>query len=139
VILEVQSPVVFPRKVRVPFLALWCFSPRPPSCIATPVSGLATRRFIPGLLPTCTACASRCYGFTCVPRELKAAGMDWTEVLAVEAENRRARLAAELLANSAFANTAQRVEAFVRQGGGCRAACFNSRWRLGGGPAEQTT
>ena len=35
-------------------------------------------------------------------RELKAAGMDWTDVLAVEAENRRARLAAELLASAAY-------------------------------------
>jgi hypothetical protein len=34
-------------------------------------------------------------------RQLKAAGMDWTDVLAVEAENRRARLAAELLASTA--------------------------------------
>ena len=33
-------------------------------------------------------------------RELKAAGMDWTEVLAAEAENKRARLAAELLASA---------------------------------------
>ena len=32
-------------------------------------------------------------------KELKAAGMDWTEVLAAEAENKRARLAAELLAS----------------------------------------
>jgi hypothetical protein len=64
-------------------------------------------------------------------RELKAAGMDWTEVLAVEAENRRARLAAELLANSSFQSTTQRVEAFVQQGGGCRATFFNYRRRLG--------
>jgi hypothetical protein len=34
-------------------------------------------------------------------RELKAAGMDWTGVLAVEDENRRTRLAAELLASDA--------------------------------------
>ena len=33
-------------------------------------------------------------------KELKAAGMDWTEVLASEAENPRARLAAELLAST---------------------------------------
>jgi len=49
-------------------------------------------------------------------RELKAAGMDWTEVLATEAENPRARL-----------------EAFVEQGGGCRATFFNYRRRLGSG------
>jgi hypothetical protein len=65
-------------------------------------------------------------------RELKAAGMDWTDVLAVEAENRRARLAAELLASDAYDSTAERVEAFVNQVGGCRATFFNYRRRLAG-------
>jgi len=65
-------------------------------------------------------------------RELKAAGMDWTEVLAAEAENRRARLAAELLASAAYASTAARAKAFVEQGGGCRATFFNYRRKLGG-------
>jgi hypothetical protein len=64
-------------------------------------------------------------------RELKAAGMDWTDVLAVEAENKRARLAAELLASNAYDSTAGRVEAFVNQGGGCRATFFNYRRKLG--------
>ena len=40
-------------------------------------------------------------------RELKAAGMDWTAVLAAEDQNRRARLAAELLESNAYANTAR--------------------------------
>jgi hypothetical protein len=66
-------------------------------------------------------------------RELKAAGMDWTDVLAVETENRRARLAAELLASAAHATTAARVRAFVEQGGGCRATFFNYRRKLGDG------
>ena len=66
-------------------------------------------------------------------KELKAAGMDWTEVLAAEAENPRARLAAELLASAAYGSTAARVKAFVEQGGGCRATFFNYRRRLGGG------
>jgi hypothetical protein len=60
-------------------------------------------------------------------KELKAAGMDWTDVLAVEAENRRARLAAELLASAAYGSTAARVRAFEEQGGGCRATFFNYR------------
>ena len=60
-------------------------------------------------------------------RELKAAGMDWTEVLAAEAENKRERLAAELLASAAYGSTAERVRAFVEQGGGCRATFFNYR------------
>ena len=66
-------------------------------------------------------------------KELKAAGMDWTEVLAAEAENPRARLAAELLASTAYDSTAARVKAFVEQGGGCRATFFNYRRRLQGG------
>jgi hypothetical protein len=64
-------------------------------------------------------------------RELKAAGMDWTEVLAAGAENVRARLAAEILASGAYPTTADKVQAFVRQGGGCRATFFNYRRRLG--------
>jgi hypothetical protein len=66
-------------------------------------------------------------------RELKAAGMDWTEVLAAEAGNKRERLAAELLASAEHASTAERVKAFVEQGGGCRATFFNYRRKLGGG------
>ena len=60
-------------------------------------------------------------------RELKAAGMDWTEVLAAEAENKRERLAAELLASDAHGSTGERVKAFVERGGGCRATFFNYR------------
>ena len=63
-------------------------------------------------------------------RELKAAGMDWTDVLAVEAENKRARLAAELLASDAYASTEARVKAFIAQKGGCRATFFNYRRKL---------
>jgi hypothetical protein len=66
-------------------------------------------------------------------RELKAAGMDWTEVLAGEAENRRARLVAELLASASYESTAARVQAFVERGGGCRATFFNYRRKLDGG------
>ena len=51
-------------------------------------------------------------------KELKAAGMDWTEVLAAETENKRARLAAELLASAAHDSTAARVKAFVGAGVG---------------------
>ena len=66
-------------------------------------------------------------------RELKAAGMDWTEVLAAQDENRARRLAAGLLASTDYNSTAARVKAFVEQGGGCRATFFNHRRRLGGG------
>ncbi len=51
-----------------------------------------------------------------VQARVKAAGMDWTEVLAAEAGNKRERLAAELLASPAHASTAERVKAFVEQG-----------------------
>ena len=63
-------------------------------------------------------------------RELKAAGMDWTEILATDSDNPRARLAAEILASSSFPSTGDRVRAFVQQGGGCRATFFNYRRRL---------
>ena len=66
-------------------------------------------------------------------KELKAAGMDWTDVLAAEAENKRERIAAELLASDAYGSTAERVKAFVEQGGGCRATFFNYRRKLAGG------
>jgi hypothetical protein len=65
-------------------------------------------------------------------RELKTAGMDWTEVLAEGAENVRARVAAEILGSKEYQSTEERVQAFVQQGGGCRAPCFNYRRRLGG-------
>jgi hypothetical protein len=59
--------------------------------------------------------------------------MDWTEILAAEAENRRARLATELLASTACGSTATRVQAFVEQAGGCRVTFFNYRRKLGDG------
>ena len=58
-------------------------------------------------------------------KELKAAGMDWTEVLAAEIPNKRSRLAAELLGSPG--TTEERVKAFVGQGGGCKATFFNYR------------
>ena len=66
-------------------------------------------------------------------KELKAAGMDWTDILAAETENKRARLAAELLASDAYGSTTARVKAFVEQGGGCRATFFNHRRKLASG------
>ena len=60
--------------------------------------------------------------------------MDWTEVLAAEEENPRARLVTELLASPAYDSTAARVKAFVERQGGCRATFFNYQRRLGSGP-----
>ena len=58
-------------------------------------------------------------------------------MLAVEDKNRRARLAAELLASDAYGSTAARVESFVEQGGGCRATFFYYQRWLQGGLAKQ--
>ena len=58
--------------------------------------------------------------------------MDWTEVLDLEADNRRARLAAEILASDVYQSTMDKVRAFVQRGGGCRATFFNYRCRLNG-------
>jgi hypothetical protein len=63
-------------------------------------------------------------------RELKAAGMDWTEVLTADAESPRARLAAELLASATYDSTEARVKVFVEKAGGCRATFFNYRRKL---------
>ncbi len=64
-------------------------------------------------------------------RELTAASMDWTTVPAVHPENKRERLAAELLASDAYCSTAERVKAFVGRGGGSRATFFNYQRKLG--------
>jgi hypothetical protein len=66
-------------------------------------------------------------------RELKAAGMDWTAVLAAEDENKRARIAAEILESTEYASTTARVEAFVAKGGGCRATFFNYQRKFSNG------
>ena len=69
-------------------------------------------------------------------RELKAAGMEWTEVLEIEEENERARIAAEILSSAAYQSTGEKVRAFVQRGGGCRATYFNHVRRLGNRPGE---
>jgi hypothetical protein len=66
-------------------------------------------------------------------RELKAAGMDWTEVLADTDDNRRARLVAELMESGDYAGIEARAAAFVAQGGGCRATFYNYRRKIVGG------
>ena len=71
-------------------------------------------------------------------RELKAARMDSTEVLAVEADNGRARLAAGIRNSPVYKTTMDRVRAFVQRGGGCRATYFNHVRNLGNGVGEKT-
>jgi hypothetical protein len=65
-------------------------------------------------------------------KELKAAGIDWTEVISHESENPRLRLATQLLKNQSYQSTAARVQAFIDLGGGCRATYFNYCRRLAG-------
>jgi hypothetical protein len=65
--------------------------------------------------------------------ELKAAGLDWIEVLAVEPDSPRARLAAELLVSARRPGNSVRAWAFVARGG-CWTPFFNYRRRLAGGP-----
>ncbi len=68
--------------------------------------------------------------------ERQAAGLDWTEVLAVEPDNPRARLVAELLASSLHSGTNACALAFVAHGSGCGATFFNYRRSLAGSPAS---
>ena len=63
--------------------------------------------------------------------------MDWTAVLAAEDENKRARLAAEILESTEYASTAARVAAFIAKGGGCRATFFNHRRKLSNGTGRE--
>ena len=63
--------------------------------------------------------------------------MNWKEVLEVEEENKRAGVAAEIMASPAYKTTMDRVRAFVQQGGGCRATYFNHRRRLGNGAGKR--
>ena len=72
-------------------------------------------------------------------RELKAAGMEWTEVLAEDADNWRAKLAAEILASPVYKTTMDKVRAFQQRRGGCRATYFNHRRKLENGGAEKPT
>ena len=70
-------------------------------------------------------------------RELKAAGMDWREVLADDADNWCAKLAAEILASPAYQTTMDKVRAFQQRRGGCRATYFNHVRKLVNGTAEK--
>ena len=73
-----------------------------------------------------------------VSRVLKASGMNWTVVLELEAENKRALLAAEILSSDVYSSSMDKVRAFVQQGEGCRATLYNYRRRLNGEPSGKT-
>ena len=98
-------------------------SPRLPRCIKKPAGGSTTPRSTAGSAKISIVREPSLRHYVRA-KELKAAGMDWTEVLAEEVENRRARLATEILASPAYDSTSARVNAFIQQGGGCRATFF---------------
>ena len=88
-----------------------------------------TRRSMGGLPRICTGSEPSLRHYVRA-KELKAAGMDWTEVLAAEDENPRARLVTEILASPAYNSTAARVKAFVerREGAGRRFSTTGGCW-----------
>ena len=107
------------------------FSRRPPRCTRRPGRGSTTQEIYGWFAKNLHRVREPSFRHYVRAKELKAAGMDWTAVLAAEDQNPRARLAAELLESTAYDSTAARVAAFVQQGGGCRATFFNYRRRLG--------
>ena len=109
-------------------------SPPPSRCTGRRAGGSTMRRFTAGLAKTSTGCGSRRFGTTCGPR-IKAAGMDWTAVIAAEDENPRQRSRPSFWPVTSTPAPRARVAAFVEQGGGCRANFFNYRRKLGNGTA----
>lgn len=64
--------------------------------------------------------------------ELKAAGLDWRQMVLQEALPEKTSLVAELRADDRLQSEAERVQEFIRRGGGCRATYFNHARRLRG-------
>lgn len=64
--------------------------------------------------------------------ELKKAGLNWMQAILSDALSEKTLLVARIKADSKYGNERQRVEAFYRQGGGCRATYFNHARRLNG-------
>lgn len=63
-------------------------------------------------------------------KELKAAGLDWQNLLALSPIDVRRQLVADLLVDKRYSTQAERVSKFVERGGGCRATYFNHLRRL---------
>ena len=64
--------------------------------------------------------------------ELKAAGLDWRQMVLQEALPEKTSLVAELKADDRLQSEPERVQEFVRRGGGCRATYINHARRLRG-------
>ena len=82
-----------------------CSSPAPLRCTARPGRGSTTGGVYDWFAANLHRIHEPSLRHYVRARELKAAGMDWTEVLAAEAENPRARLAADLLASGGYKST----------------------------------
>ena len=83
-----------------------------------------------GLGRICTGYASRRYSIAGGRRELKAAGMDWTDIPEAEDGNRpKSRL--ELLASRQPRQHSRTGQIIWGVGSGCRATFFNDRRKLG--------
>ena len=71
--------------------------------------------------------------------ELKAAGLDWQQGLPLTGMSPKTLLAARLRSDPTYASEEARAQAFVAQGGGCRATYFNHVRKLraaGGGSSS---
>jgi hypothetical protein len=82
---------------------------------------MPSKRAVAAHLHCCTELSMRLY------RQawgLKIAGMDWRGYILSRYLNDRARLAAELLADTRFATKEDRAAAFEARGGGCRSTFF---------------
>ncbi len=64
--------------------------------------------------------------------ELKAAGLDWQSMLLQETLPATTSLVAKLKSDRRLSTESERVQEFVRRGGGCRATYFNHAKRLRG-------
>jgi hypothetical protein len=63
--------------------------------------------------------------------ELKQAGLPWVQAIQSDTLSEKTLLVAQLKADSRFSTEMQRIAAFRRMGGGCRATYFNHARRLG--------
>lgn len=63
-------------------------------------------------------------------KELKRAGLNWTEVAVLTPENRRQQLVVDLKRDTTFPREEDRVTEFMNRAGGCRATYYNYVRRL---------
>jgi hypothetical protein len=64
--------------------------------------------------------------------ELKQAGLNWMQTILSDTLSEKTLLVARIKADPRYVNEQQRVEAFRKSGGGCRATYFNHARRLNG-------